>query len=328
MMIKEIKNRQEYNKYISAQKHSQFTQSWEWGEFQEFLGFSILRLGLFVEGELKFATTLIKKKILAGKSYYYCPRVRIKHLSFENLELFLDYVDKISGEEKVIFLRFEPRSDSRFTTHDSRFKLKKTLDVQPCQTMILDLSKTEDELLRAMHAKTRYNIRLAKRKGVEILEAPIERFDEFWNLMKDTGGRDGFRLHDKNHYKKMLEINSIDFKVKLFFAEYKGEVITANIVSYFGNMVTYVHGASSSKNRNIMAPYLLQWHVIVGAKNKGYLAYDFHGIGKGSLSGVTRFKKGFAGKEINYPGVYDIIFDKYFYSVYEILRKIRRIVKL
>lgn len=324
MQFREVKNKEEYNKFVAGQKHSQFLQSWEWGEFQTQAGFSILRLGLYNQEELIFTATLIKKKLIVGKFYFYCPRVGIKYLSEENLKLFFEEVLRRAKAENVVFLRFEPRSE--FKIKNKELRIKKTLDVQPSQTMILDLQKGEEALLKAMHSKTRYNIRLAERKGVNIENVGIEGFEDFWKIMQGTGTRDNFRVHSKEHYREMLEIKSKDISVKLFVAKYKGKVLAANIISYFGEMVTYVHGSSSNEHRNLMAPYLLQWKVIKDAIEQGYKAYDFHGIGEGSLAGVTRFKKGFHGEEIKYPGVFDIIFNRGFYCFYKVLRRIRRLL--
>lgn len=329
MTIKEVLNKEEYNGFTSSQKHSQFLQSWEWGEFQVQSGFLILRLGMYEKKELVFATTLIKKKLLAGKYYYYCPRVGIKNLGEKELSEFFEYVRQIAKKENTIFLRFEPMTKFQFSIFimplGRNFQFKKSLDVQPSQTMILDLLKNEEELLSEMHSKTRYNIRLAKKKGVAVKRVGLERFDEFWKLMEVTCHRDGFRLHTRKYYKRMLDIGSGDLKMDLFFAEYEGRVLAANVVSYFGDMATYVHGASSSEYRNLMAPYFLQWEVIKDAKEKGYKAYDFHGVGEGRLKGVTRFKQGFRGEEIKYPGVYDIIFSNSFYLIYKVLRRVRRL---
>jgi lipid II:glycine glycyltransferase (peptidoglycan interpeptide bridge formation enzyme) len=85
-----------------------------------------------------------------------------------------------------------------------------------------------------------------------------------------------------------------------------------------------MHGASASKYRNVMAPYLLQWHAIKLAKNLGYKYYDFYGVDEDKWPGVTRFKKGFGGREVNYPGTFDLIFNRRWYSVYRMVRKARR----
>ena len=104
------------------------------------------------------------------------------------------------------------------------------------------------------------------------------------------------------------------------------KIIAGNIVSFFGNTATYVHGASSNEYRNVMAPYLLQWEVIKIVQEKGYKYYDFYGIDEKKWPGVTRFKLGFSGNIVEYPGTFDLAFDNLWYNMYKVLRKIRRLV--
>lgn len=333
MNIIEIEDREQLNNFLIKQKHSQFLQSWEWGEFQISNGNKIFRLGLEKNGELISAITLIKKPLFLGKSYFYAPRFSIinEGLRIKNYKLYyflFSEIKKIAKTEKCIFLRFDPVgkfqiSDLPDRLAGFRFQIKKTIDIQPAKTVILNLEKSGDELLKLMHQKTRYNIRLAQKKGVVVQEIKDvnSRFDEFWNLMQETEQRDGFRLHAKEHYRKIL---NLDF-LKLIGAFYENRLIAVNIVSFFGDMVTYVHGASSSKNRNLMAPYALQWETIKIAKQKGYKYYDFYGIDEKKWPGVTRFKKGFHGEEINYPGTFDLVFNFLQYKIYQVLRKLRRI---
>jgi len=297
-------------------------QSWEWGEFQERLKNKIIRLGVEEKEQLLCAATLTKKTLPMGKSYFYCPRgpIIISDLRFKILDLLFKEVGKIAKKENAIFSRFEPRNELQITNY--KLQITKTIDVQPAKTLILDLTKNENKLLAEMRQKTRYNIRLAEKKGVKIIEADgaSSDFEEFWRLMAETKERDEFRLHNKEYYRKMLEV---DF-IKLFLAEYKGEIIAGNIISFFGDTVTYIHGASGNKFRNVMAPYLLQWRAIKKAKKSGYKNYDFYGIDENKWPGVTRFKKGFSGEEIKYPGTYDLVFNKGLYGIYNILRNLRR----
>ncbi|MFH1822429.1 MAG: peptidoglycan bridge formation glycyltransferase FemA/FemB family protein, partial [Patescibacteria group bacterium] len=295
-----------------------------WGEFQEQVGNKIIRLGVEENGEILAAATLIKKTLPMGKSYFYCPRSPIgqtaRQLDTRQLEFLFNEVEKIAKKENAIFLRFEP--GIKFPISNFQFPIFHTIDVQPSKTLVLDLSKVEDELLKNMHQKTRYNIRLAEKKGVKIEEAQNVAiyFEEFWKLMRETVERDNFRLHGKDYYKKMLEL---DF-IKLYLAEYEGKIIAGNIMAFFGDTVTYLHGASSNQYRNVMAPYLLQWHCLKLAKEMGYKYYDFSGIDEKKWPGVTRFKKGFGGQEIKYPGTFDLVFENGWYSVYKMVRKARR----
>jgi len=220
----------------------------------------------------------------------------------------------------VMFLRFEPIYE--FNVLDFSFPIFQTIDVQPSQTLILDLTKSEEEILQAMHQKTRYNIRLAEKKGVKIVEAGADRFEEFWQLLTSTGDRDDFNLHGRGYYQAMLKMDK-SF-VKLLFAEYQGKPLAGNLVIFFGDTATYIHGGSSNDNREVMAPYAMQWHTIKLAKQAGYKYYDFHGIDETKWPGVTRFKMGFGGQIVKYPGTFDLVYDEAWYNIYKMIRKVRR----
>jgi lipid II:glycine glycyltransferase (peptidoglycan interpeptide bridge formation enzyme) len=112
--------------------------------------------------------------------------------------------------------------------------------------------------------------------------------------------------------------------VKLFLAYQGDKCLAAGLWSFYGNKVTYLHGASDHKSRQLMAPYLLQWEVIKQAKDGGYSYYDFFGIDAQKWPGVTRFKVGFGGRVVNYAGTYDLVFKPVKYYFYNLLRKVRR----
>lgn len=318
-IIEEIKKEQ-WNNFVAEQKQSQFLQSWEWGELAQKESGKIWRVGIEENGKLIATATLIKKKVL-GFNYWFCPRgpiVSYEVESYKVIKFLFEEIKRISKKEGGVFLRYEPQ----VLIHDSLFLIQKTISIEPNKTSIIDLNKTEDEILNNMHQKTRYNIRLAEKKGVKIREGDIEDFDGFWRIMKDTVDRDGFRLHSQEHYQKIFELDK-DF-VKLFLAEYNGKIIAAVLSIFFGDMITYVHGASANENRNVMAPYLLHWHIIRRGKARGYKYYDLNGVDEKKWPGVTRFKMGFGGEITEYPGTFDLVFNQAWYNVYKILRIIRR----
>ncbi|MEA3463870.1 MAG: peptidoglycan bridge formation glycyltransferase FemA/FemB family protein [Patescibacteria group bacterium] len=353
MQIINIDNKEQLNNFVGAQKHSQFLQAWQWGEFHKVVSRKVFRLGVEDNGKLVAAATVIKKILPMGKFYFYCPRGPVgqktenhrlggagRKQKTEIIELLFNKIKDLTKEEAVMFFRFDPA----FELPETDLQIKQTLDVQPSKTLILNLKKIEQDLLSAMHQKTRYNIKLAEKKGVKIVEAQnfASDFDKFWQLMGETSDRDSFRTHGINYYKEMLKLGG-DF-IKLFFAEYKNKTIGAVIISFFGDTATYMHGASANEHREAMAPHLLQWHCIKLAKDQGYKYYDFYGIDEKKWPGVTRFKKGFcvyadklhspdgtmepsvgqAGKTVNYPGTFDLIFNKNWYNVYKMVRKVRR----
>jgi len=324
MKIIILTNKEQLNGFVGSQEMSQILQSWQWGEFQTTVGGKIIRLGVESEkGELLAVTTLIKKLLPMGKSYFFCPRgpVAAESIKLKSiLEFLFKEIQKIAFEEKVMFLRFEPTFNFQLSTFN--FQLFKTLDVEPSKTLILDLKKSESELLNDMRQKTRYNIKLAEKKGVELVVAGVNRFEDFWQLSNQTSERDNFRLHGREYYYQMIKTNSN--VIKLFFIEYKKRFIATGIFSFFGNTAVYLHGASANFDRNVMAPFFLHWQCIKLAKRQGCCYYDFNGIDETKWQGVTRFKKGFNGNIIDYPGTFDLIFDPCWYSIYKMIRKVRR----
>jgi len=302
---------------------AEFLQSWQWGEMLKAEGEEVLRLGVQNEKNsdrpaIYLAATLIKKPLDAGYFYWYAPRGPIG--AREAQEFFLAAVKKI--DRRALFLRLEPKDNPATRGWGM---IKETAAIQPQKTLLLDLTEDEEELLAAMHQKTRYNLRLAEKKGVKIKKGSAADWPEFWRLMNLTGERDAFRLHGAAHYKNLLSIDK-DF-IKLFFAEYQGRNIAAGLFCFWKNKVTYLHGASDNEFRNVMAPYLLQWSVIKDARENGYLYYDFYGIDDKKWPGVTRFKRGFGGREVNYPGTFDAVYRPALYYLYNFVRTFFRILK-
>ena len=324
MQTIKITDKKQLNDFVGSKPHAQFLQSFEWGEFQKEVSGIIWRIGAIEDkGQLIASAKLVKKQLPMGKSYFYCGRGPVigdtKRVAVISNELFKTIKD-LAVDESVMFLRFEPVDE--FKISDFPFPIFQTIDVQPSQTLILDLTKSEDEILQAMHQKTRYNIRLAEKKGVKIVEAGADRFEEFWQLLTSTGDRDNFNLHGRSYYQAMLKTDS-SF-VKLLFAEYQGKPLAGNLVVFFGDTATYIHGGSSNENREVMAPYAMQWQTIKLAKQAGYKYYDFHGIDENKWPGVTRFKMGFGGQVVKYPGTFDLVFDQGWYNIYKMIRKVRR----
>ena len=145
--------------------------------------------------------------------------------------------------------------------------------VQPKQTLILDITKTEEELLAQMKSKTRYNIKVAQKHCVQIDEGK-QYLDDFIRLTKKTAERDEFTSHSDNYYRQMFEALSPEGIMKLFVAKDEDKVIVANLVIFFGDWSVYLHGASDYDFRNKMAPYLLQWETIQLAKSHDKKYYD------------------------------------------------------
>lgn len=285
-----------------------FLQSQTWEAFQQAVGFETAR----VNGAL-----LIKKPLIFGKSYWYCPRADVD----------VERVRQLAARDGVIFLRIDPLTETHLASFS--YAVRRVTHVQPPQTIVVGLQQSEDMVLQQMHAKTRYNIRLGQRKGVTVRIAGADEFPTFWRLMQDTAERDQFRGHGQRYYRTMVETcaaGDADMFVRMYVAEYAGAVIAAGLFAFYGSMVTYVHGASSNQHRNVMAPYALHWQVMRDAKHMGYTQYDLYGIDEKKWPGVTRFKRGFGGEEVTRPETHDVLFNRIWYSGYQLVRRLRRAV--
>lgn len=213
-------------------------------------------------------------------------------------------------------------------------------DVQPAWTRVLHLSgTTEEALLAAMKQKTRYNIRLAQKKGVVVRQLCRESvsteewgvaIDQWIALQDATAQRHGIKHHGAAYYRALLQDAqwSGGF-VSLFEARFEGGVIAMLVLlsDTQNKTVTYLFGASSDQHANVMAPYALQWAAIQHAMKGGFETYDFYGIAPEAaesghtLSSVTRFKNGFGGAVVTYPGTFDFPIRSFWYRIYRLLKQ-------
>lgn len=321
--IKTINDKTEWNNFLLSQPTQTgiFLQSAEWLDFQEIVGHKTWRLASVGEQKnISALCGLIEKNIKFGRKYFYLPRgpIEKRELGNKDRELLVEKIVDIAKKENAIFLRLEPAAKLQVT----RYKLQEVSHVQPEHTLVLDLAKSEDELLSEMHEKTRYNIRLSEKKNLTLKDG---NFKDFWKLMEETTKRDKFSAHSEKYYETMLrEIRGngkSEMKTELKMVYFENRPVAAAIIGYFGDTATYLHGASSHEYRNLMAPYLLHWEIIKEAKKIGYKYYDFWGIDEKKWPGVTRFKKGFGGFEINYPGAFDLSTSKFWYKLYNLAKK-------
>lgn len=294
-----------------------FLQSWEWGEFQRVLGFKVIRFHDAVKDKTILAQA-IEYPLPFNSSYWHIPKGPLGDAA---PKVALDLLTKkLPGGA---FLKIEPVTRPRSGV--------KTKDRQPSVTSIIDLTQSETKIAEKMKSKTRYNIRLAEKKGVTASIVELDRFEDFVRLMQQTAERDKFSLHELDRYKKMLEtLRGPECKAFLAMAFYEGRPLAANIMIDAFGMRTYLHGASSNLYRNVMAPYALHDFLIRDAKEKGLVAYDFWGIAPPEAgedhpwAGISRFKNGFGGDTVRMPGTIDVSKNRMMFTLYRVAKKIRR----
>jgi len=206
--------------------------------------------------------------------------------------------------------------------------VKTKTDIQPPDTTLIDLTKSEDELLSAMRSKWRYNIRLAQKKGVVVrayrartdkednssLDSDASRaLDIFYELYKTTASRDGIAIHAKKYYEDLFALSAVHKDAPLitvYIASHEGENLASIITLFSKSEAVYLYGASSNAKRNLMPAYLLQWTAICDAKFYGSAVYDFYGMPPSDdknhpMYGLYLFKTGFGGRIVHKPGSLD-----------------------
>jgi lipid II:glycine glycyltransferase (peptidoglycan interpeptide bridge formation enzyme) len=217
-------------------------------------------------------------------------------------------------------------------------------DVQPPDTVLLDLALPEEQILKAMKSKWRYNIQLAHKKGVQVREAPAEEVLAFYELLKETAKRDRIAIHSSDYYTGLFthyreygpERQAQEaLNLRLYLAEHEGDLLAAVVVLFRKETAVYLYGASSDKKRNLMAPYALQWRAVQDARALGCTIYDLFGIPPRAdpehpMAGLYRFKTGFGGRIIHRPGSWDYAYWPLvwgFFNLLEVLRKKARLLK-
>ena len=329
-------------------------QSWEWGEFQEAVGRSIFRYRVDSSDDHTLKETvgqfsLLQHTLPFGQSYLYIPGGPVvvgadyRSEAFDSCLIALANALHQSG---AIFARIEPAAiaDAQLSRADLRQRgFFAAGQVQPRYSTIVNLNQSETELFAAMKQKTRYNIRLAEKRGVIVREADRsdahtfrQEIKKFWRLMTETSQRDHFRAHEYAYYEKMLETlsprNNRALTVRLIFADYQSESVAAALVAWFGDTATYLHGASSSRFKQVMAPYMLHWSAMRQAKAAGLKKYDFWGVAPEDApdnhpwSGITRFKLGFGGDRVSYIGAWELPNHHFWYRLYRWTKRLKKII--
>lgn len=341
-MIKVIEN-------ISAEEWNQVIdhplQSWEWGETRQKMGTEVLRIGVFLKNKLmsgfqltvhKIPNTDLKIAYLARSPW---PNNEVTHFIYE-----------WGKKNKVFFVKMEPYVEKSSTVISSeRRNLNKEIphfvrddrvvrsghQLFPDWTMILDITKSEEELLKGMKSKTRYNIRLAEKKGVKVQEVTTEKgFETFSKLYFDTMKRQKYFGHNYSYHKGIFD-NLRKKMVHILIASYHDEALASYELFLFKDGAYYPYGGSSLEHKNIMAPNILMWEAIRFAKENGAKYFDMWGASAPDApeddiyAGFTRFKEGYGAKYVQMIGSFDLVINPFLYKLYSITHKVReRILRL
>ena len=319
----EILRREQYREYedfVSRHPRGEFTQSVHWQQVKSNWQFEavVSRNG---EGKIVGACgVLIQKVPLLGTAFMYSPRGPVCDL--KDLAVLRELkagVDVLAGIHNAHTFKIDPDvpADDTFfikVMEDMGFKRFYGPDgfetIQARFNYRLPLAgRTEEEVFMGLTQKTRYNVRLAMKKGVEVRPVGKEYLDDFMRIYATTGQRDGFNIRPKAYLERMLD--ALGVHVRLYMGFYQGEPVCGAITTNYAGKTCYVYGASDNAHRNVMPNYLMQWEMIRWAIETGCTVYDFQGISgdleneNGHMYGLYRFKRGFGGRVDELAGEFD-----------------------
>lgn len=320
----------QYNKVVTHP-----LQSYEWGEFRKATGIKVIRIGFYEQDNLLNTFTLTLHAIPKTKWFIgYLPKTQMP------TKAQIKAIQEVGQKENCIFIQLEPNEKFSDTTEQSLLSLGLKRAAHPLFTrftFMLDLTKSEDELLANLHPKTRYNIKVAQRHNVSVFEKNTDdAFASYLRIMEETTKRQRFYAHTETYHK--IQWQSLSHQAKPPYTELSSHLLVANynmktlatwLLFVFHDTLYYPYGASSSEHRDTMASSLMMWEVIRFGKGLGLKKFDMWGaLGQepdihDSWYGFHRFKQGFRPEHVEFIGSYDLVLNVPIYLIYVIADKIR-----
>ncbi|XOB40665.1 MAG: lipid II:glycine glycyltransferase FemX [Candidatus Nealsonbacteria bacterium] len=332
MEIREIDNKDVWENFLKNCEEKTFLQSWNWGEFNVMMGDRIWRFGIYEGDGLVGVALVIKVKAKRGNFLFVPHGPNTKNNKKQVLQVLLEELKKLVKEEGVSFIRIAPiwlkNEENKQIFKKLGFR-NAPIHIHPELTWELDITPSENELLKNMRKTTRYLIKKAIKENVEIISS--NDVGEFNRLYQLTKTRQHFTPFSLNYLKNEFKAFSNDGQISILLGKYNNEVVASGIFIFWQGIGFYHHGASSLKHPKIPVSYLLLWEAIKQAKRKGCKKFNFWGIVSDNAKkhpwlGLSLFKKGFGGKSKEYVKTQDFVINKKYWLsfIIESLRKIRR----
>lgn len=303
--------------------------SWEWGEARKKLGTEVLRIGEFENNKLQDVFQMTFHPIPhTPYTVGYLPRSVVPSRDVLNL------VKEESLKRKSVFTKIEPYVEADDVDSSLFFFAESQRSPHPLfpkWTQMLDVTPSEDDLLASFKSKTRYNINLAEKKGVKIVEkTDAEGYAMFEELYFQTTQRQEYKGHTRHYHKTIFETLKNDIS-HILIAMYEGEPLAAYHLFLFNDVLYYPYGGSSDKHRNVMASNLLMWEAIRLGKKLNAKKFDMWGSegpdydrSAGGWSGFTRFKEGYNTQFVEFVGSFDIVYNPMLYRLYGVADVVRK----
>lgn len=300
-------------------------QSWEWGEFRKSLGLPLLRYGIYKDNKLVKAFQLTLHKIPFFNQYVgYLPKGPLPDKELAQA------LEQIGKENNCAFIKVEPdilASTTPYSVFPSFLPSPKPLFTK--FNFLLDLTKSEEELLKNMHSKTRYNIRLAEKKGVVVEERTDDKgFEIYLKLYFQTTKRQGYHGHNEEYHRKVWQELKNAGMARLLIGFYQKKPLSCWMLLNFNDTLYYPYGGSSIEYRDVMANNLVAWEAIKLGQKLKLKRLDLWGALSADADpthpwyGFHKFKAGYGAQLVEYIGTYDLIFDNPVYWIFTMIDRL------
>jgi lipid II:glycine glycyltransferase (peptidoglycan interpeptide bridge formation enzyme) len=310
---------------LAAMPNPHLLQSYRWGELQSAFGWEVQRHFVDVDDVTLPVSLLLAPTLAPANRYGYVakgPAMNAAHLSAA-----LEPLAELARQLKLAFLTVEPEVEAGWTPPPS---WRRGIPTQPEHTSIVDLRPEPEAILAGLKPKTRYNLRLAERKGVV-----VERTDDvtaFARLAEMTSARHRIQLAKEPYYRAAHDLMSAEGSCQIYLATHLGTPLAGIMVFRFAGRATYLFGASAPTGRNLMPAYLLHWHAINELRDLGDVEYDLWGIPPDDqpdhpLAGLRQFKAGWNGRPVAYAGAFDLPLRVTIWRAHQAITKMRSNVR-
>ena len=314
-----------WDDFLAQTQGGHHAQSSLWSQVKELMGYRAVRVLVLRHGRVVAGAQMLVRRVAWLGNVAYVPKgPLVADDDPEVTRLLLREMQHVAKSDQMrIFIVQPPDHDRELARRMPGFGFPASpVAIGPTATCVLDLTREVDDILATMKTRTRYNIRLASRKGIVVREGSENDLSEFYRTLVATGGRQQFSVYPEGYYRGMWRIFSQRDAIRLALAEYRGEVVSGQLAICFGDTVTNKMSAWSGRWAKCRPNELLQWSTIEWAKSLGFRRYDFDGIkteaAEAVLRGeslpdrfkqtVTSFKLGFGSQPVLVPGAYDFVY--------------------
>ena len=335
---KQVDNKKVWEDFMSLHPEANFLQSWYWGEFHESLKNDIQRTGFYNENKLVGVMLSAVENAKRARYLTVPGGPIIDWTTSDVVNCFAEEVKKIAKVHNCVFVRVRPQLESSEFSK-SLFKqhgfINAPMHLHAELTSQLDITKDEQTLLSKMRKTTRYEIKKAISMKIKITTTndPSE-IEKFYDLQIETAKRQNFVPFSYEFLYEQFKVFAQNNKALLYSAEFENKLLAQAFIIFYGNEAVYHYGASTDEGRKYPGTYLIQWEAILEAKKRGMSRYNFWGVSpinnpKHRFYGLSLFKRGFGGKDVEYLHAQDLVinYPKYLinFAVETIRKKMRNV---